>query len=199
MEKKQLPEPALCGETPDDYRKLDEDIDNVASSDNQLEHLDRSAASDLPAPEKLLSVSEGLTRISNDLLVESTPRGDEDGAGTKLTSGKKRSFTESTLTVHSLNSSDSFSMTRLKRTAESIPDDDDLLSSILGIEMELVYCLSLLLLLLFFMPLCGMTCQRSMDVFRNYLSKVCVLYTSAMDFLTRYYFLLLQLEENHRL
>ncbi|PON55409.1 Rad21/Rec8-like protein [Parasponia andersonii] len=130
-EKKQLSEPALCEETPNDCRKSDEEMDNVASCDNQMGNLERSAALDLPAPEKLLSVSDGLSSKPNDLLVESTPRGDEGGAGIKLTSGKKRSFTESNLTVHSLNSSDSFSMTRLKRTAESIPDDDDLLSSIL--------------------------------------------------------------------
>ena len=150
-EKKQLFEPALCEETPDNCRKLDQEMDNVASCDNQLENLDRSVASDLPAPEKLLFVSEGLASKPNDLLVESTPSVGEGGDGIKLTSGRKRSFTESTLT------SDSYCMTKLKRTAESIPDDDDLLSSILGIEMELVYCLCLI----FFMSYCGMTCQRS--------------------------------------
>ncbi|KAK6144951.1 hypothetical protein DH2020_021771 [Rehmannia glutinosa] len=44
---------------------------------------------------------------------------------------KKRSFTESTLTEQSLNSVESSRLVRFKRTVESVPDDDDLLSSIL--------------------------------------------------------------------
>ncbi|KAF3452275.1 hypothetical protein FNV43_RR02708 [Rhamnella rubrinervis] len=136
-EKIQISESALCGETPDDCRKLDEEMENAASCGNLLEKLDRSATLELPAPEKLLAVSEGLTSKPHDMLVESTPdiEGLEEGnvadAGTKIMSGKKRSFTESTLTEHSLNSVESFGVSRLKRTAESIPDDDDLLSSIL--------------------------------------------------------------------
>ncbi|KAL5580097.1 hypothetical protein UlMin_012539 [Ulmus minor] len=132
-ERKQISEPALCEKTPDDHRKLDEGMNNAESCDNQLESLDRSVASDLPAPEKLLSAPEELTRKPNDLLVESTPGGDEGDAGINVTTGRKRSFTETTLTVHSLNSNESFDMTRSKKTktAESIPDDDDLLSSIL--------------------------------------------------------------------
>ncbi|KAF3455185.1 hypothetical protein FNV43_RR05633 [Rhamnella rubrinervis] len=109
-EKIQISESALCGETPDDCRKLDEEMENAASCGNPLEKLDRSATLELPAPEKLLAVSEGLTSKPHDMLVESTPdiEGLEEGnvadAGTKII---------------------------LKRTAESIPDDDDLLSSIL--------------------------------------------------------------------
>lgn len=138
----QISESALCGENPDDCRKLDEEMDNAASCDRRLENLDGSAMSELPAPEKLLAVSEGLTSKPHDLLVESTP--DIEGlagsnvadTGTKAMSGKKRSFTESTLTEHSLNSVESIGASRVKRTAESIPDDDDLLSSILGIKMR---------------------------------------------------------------
>lgn len=119
---------------------LDEQLDNAGSNDSRFNNINSSETSDFPAPEKLLSVPEGLTGKSNDLLVESTPDkadlagGDGAGEGTKLISGKKRSFTESNLTVQSLNSVDSFGMTRSKRTAESIPDDDDLLSSILGVK-----------------------------------------------------------------
>ncbi|CAB4316151.1 unnamed protein product [Prunus armeniaca] len=112
-------------------------LDNATSFDNQFENLDRSATYDLPAPEKLLSVPEGFTSKPSDFLMESTPDkeiigGDAgDDTGTKLISGKKRSSTESTMTVQSLNSVESFGEARGKRTAESIPDDDDLLSSIL--------------------------------------------------------------------
>ncbi|XP_021289042.1 sister chromatid cohesion 1 protein 4 isoform X2 [Herrania umbratica] len=108
-----------------------------ALCDDQLENLNNCAMSDLPAPEKLLSALEGPIDKPSDLLGESTPdkevfAGDEEtGAGMKLISGKKRSITESTLTVESLNSVESFGRPRSRRTAESVPDDDDLLSSIL--------------------------------------------------------------------
>ncbi|XP_017977177.1 PREDICTED: sister chromatid cohesion 1 protein 4 [Theobroma cacao] len=113
----QMSEPALC--------------------DDQLENLNNCAMSDLPAPEMLLSALEGHIDKPSDLLGESTPDkevfagDDETGAGMKLISGKKRSITESTLTVESLNSVESFGRPRSRRTAESVPDDDDLLSSIL--------------------------------------------------------------------
>ncbi|KAG6645281.1 sister chromatid cohesion 1 protein 4-like [Carya illinoinensis] len=135
--KDKISEPASCGEIQAGSRLLDEQLDNAGSNDSRFNNINSSETSDFPAPEKLLSVPEGLTGKSNDLLVESTPDkadlagGDGAGEGTKLISGKKRSFTESNLTVQSLNSVDSFGMTRSKRTAESIPDDDDLLSSIL--------------------------------------------------------------------
>nr|XP_011466093.1 PREDICTED: sister chromatid cohesion 1 protein 4 isoform X2 [Fragaria vesca subsp. vesca] len=112
-------------------------VANVISGDNQLDVLDRSATSDSLAPEKFLSISEGLTAEPSGIPVESTPEkevfgGDSgDGARSKLISGKKRSSTESSVTVQSLNSVESFGEARGKRTADSIPDDDDLLSSIL--------------------------------------------------------------------
>ncbi|PPD76978.1 hypothetical protein GOBAR_DD26109 [Gossypium barbadense] len=114
----QMLEPAFCG--------------------HQLENSNSCAMSDLPAPERLLSAPEELLDKPSDLLVESTPDkevlagNDEIDAGTKLISGKKRSLTESTLTVESINSVESFGRPQSMRTAESVPDDDDLLSSILG-------------------------------------------------------------------
>lgn len=136
-EKSQISGPSVCGDIQEDNRTLDEPLDNATSSNNELEKLNNSISSDLPAPEKPLSVPEGLLDKSNDLLVESTPEkevlagsGGVD-AGNKLISGKKRSYTESTITVESLNSSESFGVDRSKRNSEFIPDDDDLLSSIL--------------------------------------------------------------------
>ncbi|XWS65243.1 hypothetical protein CRYUN_Cryun05aG0075900 [Craigia yunnanensis] len=108
----QMSEPALC--------------------DDQLENSNNCAMSDLPAPEKLLSAPEGPLDKPSDLLGESTPDkevlagNDEIDAGTKLISGKKRS-----ITIESINSVESFGRPRSRRTAESVPDDDDLLSSIL--------------------------------------------------------------------
>ncbi|KAK8660246.1 hypothetical protein V6N13_051179 [Hibiscus sabdariffa] len=104
---------------------------------NQLKNSSSCAMSDLPAPEKLLSVLEESLNKPSDLLAESTPNkevlagNDEIDAGTKLISGKKRSVTESTLTVESINSVESFGRPQSQRTAESVPDDDDFLSSIL--------------------------------------------------------------------
>ncbi|GMI84534.1 hypothetical protein HRI_002122700 [Hibiscus trionum] len=105
--------------------------------DDQLENSNNCATSDLPAPEKLLSAPEGPLDKPSDLLGKSTPdkevleENDEIDAGTKLISGKKRSITESTLTIESINSVESFGRPRSRRTADSVPDDDDLLSSIL--------------------------------------------------------------------
>lgn len=108
-----------------------------AAYDDQLESSNNCAMSDLPAPEKLLSVPEGPIDKPSGLLGECTldkevPEGNHEvDAGDKFISGKKRSITESTVTVESMNSVESFRRPQF-RTAESIPDDDDLLSSILG-------------------------------------------------------------------
>ncbi|CAK7325992.1 unnamed protein product [Dovyalis caffra] len=145
-----ISEPNSHGEIQADGWKQDEQPDNAFSCDNQLENLNSSLTFELPTPEKLLSVPQGLLDKPNDLIVESTPDkemldgGDGSSAGTNIT-GKKRSFTESSLTVQSLNSADSFGVSRSKRTVDSIPDDDDLLSSILGISfflmpLSMAYC-----------------------------------------------------------
>ncbi|XP_044508689.1 sister chromatid cohesion 1 protein 4-like [Mangifera indica] len=134
--KNQISGPSVCGELLADNKKSDELLDNVIFNDH-LENLNNSTISELPEPEKLLSVPEGLLDIPNDLLVASTPEKEalagSDGveARNEFVSGKKRSHTESTLTFESLNSSESFGVARSKKTSESIPDDDDLLSSIL--------------------------------------------------------------------
>lgn len=127
---------------------LSEDIEADRSyldavSKDTLEFPDSSAVSDLPAPEKLLSMPDEPSNLLNNLLVETTPdkvvpvESEGDGTGITMISGRKRSFTESTLTMQSLNSDESFAKPQSKRTAEFIPDDDDLLSSILGSELVL--------------------------------------------------------------
>ncbi|XP_042038172.1 sister chromatid cohesion 1 protein 4-like [Salvia splendens] len=94
-----------------------------------------NATTELPAPEKLLSVPEGHMELHSGMMMEVIP-GDfeglyEDDAGSKTAAGRKRTFTESTLTEQSLNSVESSRQVRFKRTTGSVPDDDDLLSSIL--------------------------------------------------------------------
>ncbi|KAE8664755.1 Sister chromatid cohesion 1 protein 4, putative isoform 4 [Hibiscus syriacus] len=108
-----------------------------ALCDDRLDNSNNCATSDLPAPEKLLSAAEGPLDKPSDMLGNSTPdkevlvENDEIDAGTKHISGKKRSLTESTLTIESINSVESFGRPGSRRTTDSVPDDDDLLSSIL--------------------------------------------------------------------
>lgn len=122
------------------FRDSDKPLDCALSNDICTEISNRSPTSDFPAPEKFLSVPEGLTEmhVDNLPLDSSLDKGnliEDDGgvSGTNLISGKKRSFTESTLTAQSLNSAESVGVHPSKKVTESIPDDDDLLSSILGI------------------------------------------------------------------
>ncbi|KAL0552043.1 hypothetical protein IC582_011136 [Cucumis melo] len=119
-------------------RDSDKPLDCALSNDICTEISNRSPTSDFPAPEKFLSVPEGLTEmhVDNLPLDSSLDKGnliEDDGgvSGTNLISGKKRSFTESTLTAQSLNSAESVGVHPSKKVTESIPDDDDLLSSIL--------------------------------------------------------------------
>ncbi|XP_047316116.1 sister chromatid cohesion 1 protein 4-like isoform X2 [Impatiens glandulifera] len=112
-------------------------LGNVNFDDANLDGLDRSNISDFPAPERLLSVpeeqSDPLANFTVDFTpnIENTENGNGDDVGTKQILGKKRTFTESTVTVQSLSSVESYEPVQSKRTKGSIPDDDDLLSSIL--------------------------------------------------------------------
>ncbi|KAF8053767.1 hypothetical protein N665_1375s0005 [Sinapis alba] len=114
----------------------EEELNNAHTTDDeQLGHLTGSTESDLPAPEKVLAAPNSLGD-ENGLMVESTPDKEDTGtcnedAGNNKITGKKRTFTESTLTAESLNSVESVGLIQSKRTANSVPDDDDLLSSIL--------------------------------------------------------------------
>ncbi|KAL0298526.1 UNVERIFIED_CONTAM: Sister chromatid cohesion 1 protein 4 [Sesamum radiatum] len=115
--------------------EADGQVNNTNSQDTLVGNLKKSAESELPAPEKLLSVPEGHMDLHTDILVEVSPRDfgvlDEGDTGSKTAAGRKRTFTESTLTEQSLNSVESSRQVRVKRTIGSVPDDDDLLSSIL--------------------------------------------------------------------
>ncbi|CAK9162291.1 unnamed protein product [Ilex paraguariensis] len=146
LEENNATEPVSCESIQAPCSKSNDQADNLISGYCHLEN--SSTGSGLPALEKLLSIPEGLADPPSNLLVAATPdKGDSagadgDGAGSNIMSGKKRSFTESTLTVQSLDSVESLDVVWTKRTAEPIPDDDDLLSSILGMFM----CFSLLAL-----------------------------------------------------
>ncbi|CAH8271265.1 unnamed protein product [Arabidopsis lyrata] len=117
------------------YSRPDGQLNNAHVTDEQLGNLTGFTDSDLPAPEKVL-VAPNRQGDENDFMVESTPDKEDPGtcnddAGNNNITGKKRTFTESTLTAESLNSVESVGLIQSKRTADSVPDDDDLLSSIL--------------------------------------------------------------------
>uniref|UniRef100_A0A2P2MQ60 Sister chromatid cohesion 1 protein 4 isoform X1 n=1 Tax=Rhizophora mucronata TaxID=61149 RepID=A0A2P2MQ60_RHIMU len=126
----------LCREAQADGGNLDGQLDNPTTSAGQFEMLNSPVICNLSAPEKLLSVPQMLLDKPDSLLVESTPakevsEGCGEGSSRMIISGKKRSFIASSLSVQSLNEVESYGVTRSKRTMDSIPDDDDLLSSIL--------------------------------------------------------------------
>ena len=127
----------------------DEQLNNAHTTDEQLGDLPGSADTDLPAPEKVLAAPNSLGDENGCMVeLESTPDKEDHGtcngdAGNNNITGKKRTFTESTLTAESLNSVESVGLIQSKRTAHSVPDDDDLLSSILGIRF--VVAISVLL------------------------------------------------------
>lgn len=117
--------------------KSNDQVNNIISGDSQVQNISSSTSYDLPAPEKLLSVPKEAADVPSNLFPETTPdrivlAGDDgNDAGSITLTGKKRSYAESALTVQSMNTVESTGILSTKMTAESVPDDDDLLSSIL--------------------------------------------------------------------
>ncbi|KAL9297077.1 hypothetical protein ACSQ67_022973 [Phaseolus vulgaris] len=99
-------EPSVSKGTPD-LGKTDVELESQIFS-NKVESINRSAVTDMPEPEKLLSLAYQHDGEANDLLMASTP--DNQGA------------TKGHTVLRGAQS---------KRTTESVPGDDDLLSSIL--------------------------------------------------------------------
>ncbi|KAK1372723.1 Sister chromatid cohesion 1 protein 4 [Heracleum sosnowskyi] len=114
--------------------RLNERAENVNALDSQSEPINSSICFDIPAPEKLMSVPEvdALKNMSMGATPAHTYAQNDGSNDTNVTvTGKKRSFTESSLTMQSMNSVDSSAIVRHETTSKSVPDDDDLLSSIL--------------------------------------------------------------------
>ncbi|KAL2941447.1 Sister chromatid cohesion 1 protein 4 [Bienertia sinuspersici] len=112
-------------------------LDNLVADENHSEKENNLRSSDFPPPEVLLSMPNLSAGLSENFLFNSTPSKEVlatngDATDENIISGRKRSFTESTLTVQSLNSVESSGGAQSKGTVESIPDDNDLLSSILA-------------------------------------------------------------------
>ncbi|XP_071734712.1 sister chromatid cohesion 1 protein 4-like [Rutidosis leptorrhynchoides] len=98
---------------------------NVIQSEVQVNNINTNT-SDFPAPEKLLSLPHGLSYAPRNFVPESTP------AETNMsTSGKKRSFTESSLYPQSIDLNQSWGIFNTNITEQPLVNDQDLLSSIL--------------------------------------------------------------------
>ncbi|KAL1542569.1 sister chromatid cohesion 1 protein 4-like isoform X1 [Salvia divinorum] len=134
LEEKHMQEHALPEGTDAASNEPNSQVTNAGAHDGLVDNLNSSAEANLPAPEKLLSVPEGINQHNNMFTEMGSGEFvglDASDAGSKIISGKKRSFTESTWTEQSMYSVESSRLVRFKRTVESVPDDDDLLSSIL--------------------------------------------------------------------
>ncbi|KAJ9540205.1 hypothetical protein OSB04_026711 [Centaurea solstitialis] len=121
---RKLPEVHLAELGPNDEFQVasnlsNKQVDNVIEGEVQVDAINGCRLSDLP----------------KDFVPESTPAEKEiatgDGGDASMFSGKKRSFTESSLTAQSLNLEESSGLFATNVTRESVMDDDDLLSSIL--------------------------------------------------------------------
>ncbi|XP_077225640.1 sister chromatid cohesion 1 protein 4-like [Tasmannia lanceolata] len=130
----QMLEPALSEiEIKADLNKPDGYMENVTSNDTQLMTLNCSTSSELPAPEIVVLAPVGAPDLVDELVVQSTAN--EEGEGSvdrfKNLSGKKRHSMESTPVLQNDNSAKFSGVSRYKRSMDYIPDDDDVLSSIL--------------------------------------------------------------------
>ncbi|KAJ4968735.1 hypothetical protein NE237_015436 [Protea cynaroides] len=114
-------------------RKFNEHLDAVILEDTQLQTSNLSASFELPAPETLLSAPAGAD-LPADVMDEPIPDKENptEGSGdrSKILSGKRRRSIGSTPVLQSGNSAE-LSGVPQSRNVDSIPDDNDLLSSIL--------------------------------------------------------------------
>ncbi|XP_071707838.1 sister chromatid cohesion 1 protein 4-like isoform X2 [Rutidosis leptorrhynchoides] len=109
----------------------DRQVDNVIESAVQIGNINSNTSDMFPVPEKLLSFSQGLSDVPKHLLSESTP-----AANDVAISGKKRSFSETSMNAQSIDLNESWGFFNTNVTEQPpqqppVLNDDDLLSSIL--------------------------------------------------------------------
>nr|XP_043631652.1 sister chromatid cohesion 1 protein 4 [Erigeron canadensis] len=98
---KKLPEAHLSETSLNDDVQLasnvsNRQVDNIIESEVQVDNINYT--SDFPAPEKLLSLPQGFSDVPRNFVPETTP-----GEKCTETSGRKRSFAESSMTAQSLD------------------------------------------------------------------------------------------------
>lgn len=113
-----------------------------SQKDTQRNHMNCSSRSEFLEPEKMLTAPSANAEQANELCQLSEEKGvvDSDGSVNRMSSlsGKKRHLMEITPTLQKEGSRKMSGRSRLQNT-ENVPDDDDLLASILGKRIILFY------------------------------------------------------------
>nr|XP_010908705.1 sister chromatid cohesion 1 protein 4 isoform X1 [Elaeis guineensis] len=105
------------------------------SKDTQLDQFNCSSSSEFPEPEKMLLAPAGNVDPASELGQLTAEKGviESDGSVNRISSlcGKKRRLMESTPVLQHGTSTKMSGKSRIRRNTDYIPDDDDLLASIL--------------------------------------------------------------------
>lgn len=104
----------------------------------QMGTINSSTSSEFPAPETLLLAPTEVSDLPNELALQSTSGKPVNGGETERfdsLSGKKRRTMESTPLLENSNFFKFSGVARSRRSMDYIPDDDDVLASILGIKL----------------------------------------------------------------
>ncbi|XP_038984145.1 sister chromatid cohesion 1 protein 4-like isoform X2 [Phoenix dactylifera] len=105
------------------------------SKDTPLDQLNCSSSSEFPEPEKMLLAPAGIVDQANELGQLTSEKGiiESDGSVNRLSSlsGKKRRLMDGTPILRNGTSTRMSGKPRIRRNTDFVPDDDDLLASIL--------------------------------------------------------------------
>lgn len=141
---------------------------DLSQKDTQKNQLTYSLSSEFPEPEKMLLASTGDVDHANELSQVTEEKGviESDGSVNRITSlsGKKRRPMETISALQNGSSGKIYGRSRLRKNTEYVPDDDDLLASILGTTM--IFCFARIM----FSFLCLSTYKRSNMVLKFHLN-----------------------------
>lgn len=119
--------------------KPNEQSTGPISKDTQLYQFNCSSSSEFPEPEKMLLAPAGNANQASELGQLTAEKGviESDGSVNRISSlcGKKRRLMESTPVLQHGTSTKMSGKSRIRRNTDYIPDDDDLLASILGTKL----------------------------------------------------------------
>lgn len=118
--------------------KANELLSGPISKDTLLDQLNCASSSEFPEPEKMLLAPAGNVHQANELGQLTSEKGviESDGSANRLSSlsGKKRCLMDSTSMLRNGTSTRMSGKPRIRRNSDYVPDDDDLLASILGVN-----------------------------------------------------------------
>ncbi|XP_065010404.1 sister chromatid cohesion 1 protein 4-like isoform X1 [Musa acuminata AAA Group] len=134
LEVRENPQDVLTGSAVD-VSNTDELLADLSQKDTQKNQLNCSLSSEFPEPEKMLLASTGDVDHANELSQVTEEKGviESDGSVNRITSlsGKKRRPMETISALQNGSSGKIYGRSRLRKNTEYVPDDDDLLASIL--------------------------------------------------------------------